>query len=90
MKHANWDEARADIGPGHAVILWKNGCFFCDMLMEQLADDDRSTWVNIHEDEAAAEYVRSVNDGNELTPTVVIGDEVYRNPDADEVRAALG
>ena len=59
-------------------------------LDHRTADDDRSTWVNIHEDEAAAEYVRSVNDGNELTPTVVIGDEVYRNPDADEVRAALG
>lgn len=89
MTHTSWEEARAEIGPGHAVILWKDGCGFCEMLLFELAGDDRVTWVDVREDAEANAYVRSVNDGNELTPTVIIGEGVYRNPSASEIRELL-
>lgn len=84
-----WEDAEAETGPGRAVILWKEGCFFCEMLLQELAGDDRMIWVNVHEDDAANARVRELNDGNELTPTVLIGEDVYRNPDATEIREAL-
>ena len=34
--------------------------------------------------------VRDLNDGNELTPTALVGDAVLRNPNGAELLAALG
>jgi len=46
---------------------------------------------DIHEDAAAAEFVRSVNNGDETVPTVVIGDDDVRtNPDPAELLRDLG
>ena len=45
--------------------------------------------VDIWQDEEAAAIVRSVNGGNELVPTVRIGEEYLSNPSLREVRAAL-
>ena len=45
--------------------------------------------VNIWEDSEAAGIVRSVNDGDELVPTVRIGERFLSNPSFREVRAAL-
>lgn len=47
------------------------------------------TRVDIWQDKAAAEIVRSVNDGNELVPTVRIGEVFLSNPSLGEVKAAL-
>jgi mycoredoxin len=47
------------------------------------------TPINIWEDADAAAVVRSVNDGDELVPTVRIGDTFLGNPSLGEVRAAL-
>jgi mycoredoxin len=47
------------------------------------------TSVNIWEDTDAAAVVRSVNDGNELVPTVRIGDTFLSNPSLKDVRDAL-
>jgi mycoredoxin len=47
------------------------------------------TSVNIWEDPEAAAVVRSVNDGDELVPTVRIGDTFLSNPSLREVRDAL-
>jgi mycoredoxin len=47
------------------------------------------TSVNIWEDPDAAAVVRSVNDGNELVPTVRIGDTFLSNPSLKDVRDAL-
>lgn len=67
-------------------VFWRPGCGFCHLLRTDL---DRlgleATWINIWEDEAAAEFVRSVNGGNEVVPTVRIGDEVRTNPSGQEV-----
>jgi glutaredoxin len=48
------------------------------------------TKVDIWQDPAAAEIVRSVNDGNELVPTIRIGDVFLSNPGLREIKAALG
>ncbi len=88
-KHSDWDEAQAKIAPDHAVALWKPGCIYCERLQHQLGDDQRITWVNVYEDSEANGRVRELNDGNEYTPTVIIGRQVLRNPSADEVREAL-
>jgi len=47
------------------------------------------TSINIWEDAEAAAVVRSVNHGDELVPTVRIGDTLLSNPSLREVRDAL-
>jgi mycoredoxin len=47
------------------------------------------TPVNIWEDAEAAAVVRSVNDGDEIVPTVRIGDTFLSNPSLRQVRDAL-
>ena len=47
------------------------------------------TTVNIWQDPEAAALVRSVNDGNELVPTVQVGETFLSNPTVRQVRAAL-
>jgi glutaredoxin-like protein len=64
------------------VIYWRPGCVFCARLRGRLGRTGRrATWVNIWQDEAAAAYVRSVNDGDETVPTVVIDGEPHTNPE---------
>jgi glutaredoxin-like protein len=47
------------------------------------------TQVDIWQDPEAAAVVRSVNDGDELVPTVRIGDTFLSNPSLRDVRDAL-
>lgn len=76
--------------PHDVVIYWRPGCPFCERLSDVLGDAaKRATWLNIWEDPQAAAYVRSVNDGNEVVPTVVIGEVAHTNPDPFDVLAAL-
>jgi hypothetical protein len=49
----------------------------------------RISWVNIWEDGAGRAYVRSVNDGNETVPTVVIDGVPHTNPEPSLVVEAL-
>lgn len=68
------------------VIYWRPGCGFCQRLKGHLGKDgERAVWVNIWQDEEAAAFVRSVNDGNETVPTVVIDGQAHTNPDAQMV-----
>ena len=88
-RHTPWAEARGRVAPGHAVVLWKPGCAFCEALLRAVGDDPRVTWVNVWADPDANAQVRSHNDGNELTPTALVGDRVLVNPSAAQLRAAL-
>ena len=45
--------------------------------------------VDIWQDEEAAAIVRSVNGGNELVPTVRVGEVFLSNPTVRQVKAAL-
>lgn len=63
------------------VIYWRPGCGFCARLKSTLgAEGDKAVWVNIWQDEEAAAFVRSVNDGNETVPTVVLDGTPHTNP----------
>ncbi|WP_153394216.1 glutaredoxin domain-containing protein [Ornithinicoccus halotolerans] len=72
------------------VIYWRPGCGFSARLRAVLGEvGERASWRNIWEDEADAAFVRSVNDGNETVPTVVIDGEPFTNPDPQWVRERL-
>lgn len=47
--------------------------------------------INIERDDAAAEYVMSINNGNRTVPTIVIdGVGVYTNPSTSQLKQVLG
>lgn len=67
-------------------------CGYCYRLKTQL---DREgipyTDIDIEQDPAAAEYVKTVNDGNETVPTVRFPDgTAMTNPTIYEVKEKLG
>lgn len=88
-RHLPWAEAQRRVEPGHAVVLWKPTCGYCERLLRSIGQDPRVTWVSVWIDKDANATVREHNDGDELTPTVLIGDAVLRNPSAAEVDRAL-
>ncbi|MFZ2501262.1 MAG: glutaredoxin domain-containing protein [Nocardioides sp.] len=83
-------EASEHAAAGGVVVYWRPGCPFCMILRTAVsADADKAAWVNIWDDPDAAAYVRSVNDGNETVPTVVIDGAPHTNPAPGLVAAAL-
>ena len=66
-------------------------CGFCRNLKKQLARDGiEMAEVDIEQDPAAAEFVMSVNGGNQTVPTVVLPDgTTLVTPSATEVRERL-
>ena len=73
------------------VIYTRPGCPYCLTLRAGL----RRTGlvfgeINIWEHPDAAAFVRSVANGNETVPTVVVGDVHMVNPSARQVRAVAG
>jgi glutaredoxin len=83
------DGARA-AEAGRVVVHWRKGCPFCTRLRLMLgAKAKDAVWVDVWADPDASAYVRSVNDGNEVVPTVVIDGVPHTNPSPREVRAAL-
>ena len=81
---------------GSVVVYRRDHCPFCFRLEQGLQHagvdyEQRDIWA----DAEAADFVRSVNDGNETVPTVVVtapdGTETVRtNPGVADVLAALG
>ena len=69
---------------------WRPGCPFC-MMLERKLKKAKIPLVkhNIWDDPEAAKFVRSVADGNETVPTVVIGDQFWVNPSASVVVRAV-
>lgn len=71
-------------------VYWRPGCAFC-MRLRLILRWHRlhPEMINIWRDPSAAAFVRSVADGNETVPTVVIDDRAYVNPPPRQVVAAL-
>ena len=74
-----------------AIFYWRPSCGFCMSLRSQLeragvALEERNIWES---DEDAA-FVRSVANGNETVPTVVVRGRALVNPSAREVVELLG
>lgn len=77
---------------GTITMFTTTWCGYCRRLKSQL---DRAgipyTEVNIERVEAAAEYVMSVNGGNQTVPTVLFPDgTAATNPSLDQVKQRLG
>ena len=66
-------------------------CAYCRRLKSQLAAEGiEMAEVNIEEEPGAAEYVMSVNGGNQTVPTLVFPDgSTMTNPSAAEVKQRL-
>lgn len=75
--------------PG-VTVYWRPGCVFCQRLRFVLWTKRlHPTMVNIWQDAEAAAYVRSVAQGNETVPTVVIDGRPHVNPAPKLVVEAL-
>ncbi len=75
-------------GPSEIVLYTRPGCPYCLTLRAGLRRSGLAfREINIWDDPDAAEFVRSVADGNETVPTVVVGDVHMVNPSARRVRA---
>jgi len=72
------------------TMYWRPGCPFCRHLSAALdAAGVSTTAVNIWEIPQAAAIVRSIANGNETVPTVVVGNESFVNPDVTTVLRAI-
>jgi mycoredoxin len=75
---------------GRVVVYWRKGCPFCKRLQLVLGRRVRDVvWVDVWADDEASAYVRSVNGGDEVVPTVVIARASHTNPPPRQVLAAL-
>ena len=76
---------------GQLIMYTTPWCGFCRNLKKQLAREGiEISEVDIERDEAAAEYVMSVNGGNQTVPTILFPDgTALVNPSAAQVRARL-
>lgn len=77
---------------GQLTMYTTRWCGFCRRLKSQLARDGiEMVEVDIENDPAAADFVMSVNGGNQTVPTVVLPDgTALTNPSAKEVKRLLG
>lgn len=81
--HVNADQVRV-------TVYWRPGCMFCLRLRLVLGLHRlHPRMINIWRDPEAAAFVRSVADGNETVPTVVIDGRPVVNPSPRVVVAAL-
>ena len=76
---------------GQLTMYTTPWCGFCRNLKSQLARDGiEIAEVDIERDQAAAEYVMSVNGGNQTVPTLKFADgSTLTNPSGTEVKAKL-
>ena len=76
---------------GQLIMYTTPWCGFCRNLKKQLARTGiEMTEVDIEQDPVAAEFVMSVNGGNQTVPTIVFPDGTTMvNPSAAQVRERL-
>ena len=76
--------------PDAITFYWRPGCGFCMGLERKLERlgvplDKRNIW----DDPEASATVRSIANGNETVPTVVVGEARMVNPRVEHVLAAI-
>jgi mycoredoxin len=73
-------------GQEDVVIYWRPDCVYClDLLLRLKFTRLRYQKVDIREDAAARAFVRSVADGCETAPTVVVAGQALVNPSKREL-----
>ncbi|MFI7743316.1 glutaredoxin domain-containing protein [Kocuria rhizosphaericola] len=82
--------AAPEAAPDPVTVYYRPGCGYCLRLRASLGSRARrARWVDIWADPGAAAYVRSVNGGDAIVPTVVLDGVPHTNPAPATVRAAL-
>jgi mycoredoxin len=72
------------------VIYWRPDCIFClDLLLRLRFTRLYYRKIDIRKDPAARAFVRSVADGNETVPTVVVADRALVNPSKRQLLEAV-
>ena len=75
---------------GTATVYWRPGCPFCVRLRLGLRlTRTPHQLVNVRDDPEASAFVKRHNGGDELVPTVAVGDLVMSNPSVRQVQRAL-
>ncbi|WP_449061927.1 glutaredoxin domain-containing protein [Planomonospora algeriensis] len=91
LPHRGRATSHRDTDHGGVVVYWRPGCPYCMRLRTRLRFTRlRYSEVNIWKDPDAAAFVRSVADGNETVPTVVVAGEAMVNPSKSRVLEAAG
>lgn len=81
---------RRSAADGRAIVYWRPGCPFCMRLRATLGGTARRAyWVDIWKDPEGAAAVRTVADGNETVPTVMLAGSPHVNPDPRWLRSQL-
>lgn len=71
------------------TIFWRPMCGYCEILKRGLTRAGVDfTDVDIWTDRAQADIVRAATGGDEIVPTVQVGDRFFVNPSVEEVVAA--
>lgn len=77
-------------GQTGVAVYWRPGCSFCMVLATRVRKfADRAVWVNMWQDPEASAWVKSVNSGNEVAPTVLIDGVPHTNPSPALVKQRL-
>jgi mycoredoxin len=73
------------------TVFWRPMCGYCEVLKRDLTRR-RVAYeeVNIWADRGQAEVVRAATGGDEIVPTVRVGDRFLVNPSVEEIVGALG
>ena len=72
------------------IVYWRPMCGYCEVLKRGLERAGVAyEAVDIWADRSKAEVVKAANGGDELVPTVQIGDRFLSNPSLHEVLAEL-
>jgi mycoredoxin len=72
------------------VIYWRPDCVFClDLLLRLKFTQLRYRKVDIRKDPGAKAFVRSVADGNETLPTVIVAGQALVNPSKRQLIEAV-
>ena len=75
---------------GEVVIYWRPDCVYClDLLLRLKFTALRYRKVDIRKDPDARAFVRSVADGNETVPTVVVAGRAMVNPSKRQLIEAV-
>ena len=79
------------MSPDKLTMYTTSWCGFCVRLKSQLQREGIAfAEVDIERDESAAEFVMTVNNGNQTVPTVVFADGTsLTNPSVTQVKAQL-
>lgn len=72
------------------TVYWRPMCGYCELLKRALDRHGVAYQpVDIWEDRTQADVVKAANGGDELVPTVKVGERFMANPSVDQVLAAL-